>query len=186
MADTRRASVKEAARLLDTTEHAIRQRLYRGSLESEKDESGSVVVLLPEHLVGHTTDSQREGERDTQAEAAMSALVETLQDQNRILLEQLREANESNRENRRLLAALTQRIPEIEAPEPRRDDLSEPRESPQTASEEPYLTHAPPRPETPISDEAEPGAPYGTSRQEAEDSLHQRKRSWWREFLGME
>ena len=43
-----RASVKEAARLLDTSEHAVRQRLYRGSLESEKDERGNVVVLIPE------------------------------------------------------------------------------------------------------------------------------------------
>ena len=45
-----RASVKEAARLLDTSEHAVRQRLYRGSLESEKDERGNVVVLIPESL----------------------------------------------------------------------------------------------------------------------------------------
>src|ERR671916_2345018 len=112
MADVRRVSVKEAARLLDTTEHAIRQRLYRGSLESEKDERGSVVVLLPEHLVSDTADSQSEGEGDTQVEAAVSALVEALREQNRILHEQLREANESNRENRRLVAALTQRIPE--------------------------------------------------------------------------
>jgi hypothetical protein len=185
MADTRRVSVKEAARLLDTTEHAIRQRLYRGSLESEKDENGSVVVLLPEHLVGHTDDSQREDERGTQAEAAMSALVETLQDQNRILLEQLREANESNRENRRLLAALTQRIPELPAPHaPESETAPEARESPETAEEGPYSTHAPPKPERPISDEAEPGAPYGTSRQEAQDSLQ--PRSWWRRFFGLE
>jgi uncharacterized membrane protein YccC len=130
MADTRRVSVKEAARLLNTTEHAIRQRLYRGSLDSEKDESGSVFVLLPEHLVSHRADSQHEGEGDTQAEAAMFALVETLREQNSILLEQLREANESNRENRRLLAALTQRIPEIKAP-PERPGSSE------TVSEDP-------------------------------------------------
>jgi hypothetical protein len=169
MADTRRVSVKEAARLLDTTEHAIRQRLYRGSLDSEKDESGSVFVLLSEHLVSHTADSQHEGESDTQAEAAMFALVETLREQNSILLEQLREANESNRENRRLLAALTQRIPEIEAP-------PEAREASQTASDEPDSTHAPPKPESPI---------YGSSRQEAEDSL-QRRSSWWRRFFGLE
>jgi hypothetical protein len=143
MADVRRVSVKEAARLLDTTEHAIRQRLYRGSLESEKDESGSVVVLLPEHLVEDTADSQREAQsdtRDSEAESALlSALVETLREQNAVLLEQLREANESNRENRRIIAGLTQRIPELEASE----RPSETRESPETVSEEPYSTHAP-------------------------------------------
>src|SRR5215212_4058307 len=146
MADTRRrVSVKEAARLLDTTEHAIRQRLYRGSLESEKNEDGSVVVLLPEHLVSNMDDSQREGEGDTHAAAAMSALLEELRDKNRILEEQLREANESNRENRRLLAALTQRIPELEPPQ---DTASERRGSPETASEESDKGTEPPEPET--------------------------------------
>ena len=163
MADTRRVSVKEAARLLDTTEHAIRQRLYRGSLESEKDDTGSVVVILPERLVGNTADSQREGESDAQVEDAMSALVETLREQNRILLEQLREANESNRENRRLLAALTQRIPEIEAPQ---EATSDERESPERASEEPYSIHAPPEGQSPQ------GPPQ--------------RRSWWRVFFGLE
>ena len=140
MADIRRVSVKEAARLLDTTEHAIRQRLYRGSLKSEKNEDGSVVVLLPEHLASNMTDSHREGECDTHAEAAMFALVEELRDKNRILEEQLREANESNRENRRLLAALTQRIPELEPPQ---DPPSERRGSPETASEGPESTTTP-------------------------------------------
>ena len=140
MADIRRVSVKEAARLLDTTEHAIRQRLYRGSLKSEKNEDGSVVVLLPEHLASNMTDSHREGEGDTHAEAGMFALVEELRDKNRILEEQLREANESNRENRRLLAALTQRIPELEPPQ---DPPSERRGSPETASEGPESTTTP-------------------------------------------
>lgn len=59
-----------------------------------------------------------------------------------------------------------------------RQDLEALREvarSSETASEEPYSTHAPPKPERPI---------YGTSRQEAEDSLQ--PRSWWRRFFGME
>ena len=44
-----------------------------------------------------------------------------------MLREQLAEAHAANRENRRIIAALTQRIPELEAP-------SEPREAPVTAS----------------------------------------------------
>jgi len=59
-----------------------------------------------------------------------------------------------------------------------RDDLrrmleasSEASEAPETASEEPYSTHAPPE-------------GYGTSAQEAEESLH--PRSWWRRFFGFE
>jgi hypothetical protein len=181
MADTRhRVSVKEAARLLDTTEHAIRQRLYRGSLESEKNEDGSVVVLLPEHVASNRSDSQREGEGDTHAESAMFALLGELRDKNRILEEQLREANESNRENRRLLAALTQRIPELEPPQ---DTPSERRSSLETASES--LTGS--REEWRLGHE---GETYGTSAQEAEDSIQrdslQRRSSWWRRFFGFE
>jgi len=56
--------------------------------------------------------------------------------------------------------SLMQRIPELEAP-------SEKQDSPTTASEEPYMTHAPPVPETPVPDA-------------------QRKRSWWRAFFGLE
>jgi len=161
MADTRRrVSVKEAARLLDTTEHAIRQRLYRGSLEAEKNEDGTVVVLLPERLVSNTTDSQREGEGDTRVEAAMSALLQELRDKNRILEEQLREANESNRENRRLLAALTQRIPELEPPQ---GTTSEAREGVSNAQE---------------GTEEGPG----THTQQNQTSTP----SWWRRFFGLE
>ena len=161
----RRVSVKEAARLLATTEHAIRQRLYRGSFEAEKDERGNVTVLVPEHLVethGEVHgDTQREEHRDTQTEDAMFALLEELRDKNRILEEQLREANESNRENRRLLAALTQRIPELESPQ---DTSSERRGSSETASEE---------------------SPKGTARAEQEEPFRERP-SFWRRFFGFE
>ena len=60
--------------------------------------------------------------------------------------------------------------------------LREARESSQTVPEDPYLTHAPPTPEHPESLEH---TLYGTSRQEAEDSL-QRRSSWWRRFFGFE
>jgi cell shape-determining protein MreC len=107
----RRVSAKEAAVLLGTTEHAIRQRLHRGTLKAEKDERGSVTVLVPESLVVNPGDSRVSPEES----GSYSALVEALREQIRILEEQLREANESNRENRRIIAGLTQRIPEIQA-----------------------------------------------------------------------
>lgn len=59
------------------------------------------------------------------------------------LQDRIRSLEEANRENRRIIAALTQRIPEIEAPrepsgarEPR-DPLSEPPASPTAATEQP-------------------------------------------------
>ena len=70
--------------------------------------------------------------------------------------EQLREAHERDRENRRIIAALTQRIPEIEPP-------TEPRESPVTASEGVDRGTGP---ERPFAEEERP--------------------SWWRRFFGLE
>jgi hypothetical protein len=49
-------------------------------------------------------------------------------------------------------------------------------------AEDPYLTHAPPTPEHP---ESHGHTLYGTSAQEAEESLHRRS-SWWRRFFGFE
>ncbi len=69
-------------------------------------------------------------------------MVEALREQNRILEEQLREANESNRENRRIIAGLTQRIPQLEAPR-------EPRDGHETASEDMSQGVAPEREEEP-------------------------------------
>lgn len=111
----RRVSVKQAAGLLGTTEHAVRQRLHRGTLRTEKNEQGNVTVLVPETLIVSPGDSASDSPGDTREAGSESALVEALRDQNRILEEQLREANESNRENRRIIAGLTQRIPELEA-----------------------------------------------------------------------
>jgi hypothetical protein len=64
-----------------------------------------------------------------------------------------------------LVRSRTDSVPELE---PVRESSPESREAPQTVPEEPYSTHAPPTPETPVSGHQE------------------RKRSWWREFLGME
>ena len=149
-----RLTVPEAARVLGISEGAVRQRLQRGSLPHEKDEDGRVYVVLSrdndEQTYGHTPQDDR--------------IVEILESQNAFLRQQLEQEREANRENRRLLAAALERIPELEAP-------SAARESPETPAEEPYSTHAPPE-------------GYGTSPQEAEESLHQR--SWWRRFFGLE
>ncbi len=134
----RRVSVKEEAVLLGTTEHATRQRLHRGTLKAEKDERGSVTVLVPESLVVYPGDARVSPEES----GSYSALVEALREQIRILEEQLREANESNRENRRIIAGLTQRIPQLEAPR-------EPRDAHETASDDASMGVAPEREEEP-------------------------------------
>jgi hypothetical protein len=57
----------------------------------------------------------------------MRELVEVLRSQVEMLRVELDEAHAANRENRRIIAALTQRIPAVEAPAP-----PEPREEPKT------------------------------------------------------
>src|SRR5215213_3966737 len=94
---------------------------------------------------------------------------------------EIRRREEEHREEARrkdtIIAQLTQRIPELESP---REAPREARESPETASESPTTAR-----EWPLGDDQ--GETYGTSPQEAEESLHRpRKRSWWRAFFGLE
>jgi excisionase family DNA binding protein len=121
-----RLTVKEAAKRLNVSEAAIRQRIQRGSIAHEKDEeTNRVYVLISE-------DFDRLDEDETPYETSYEReLIDTLR-------EQLAAEREANRENRRIIAALASRIPEIEAP-------SEPREAPVTASEEPFNTHHAPQ-----------------------------------------
>jgi hypothetical protein len=133
MSDTsEKVTVPEAAQILNISEGAVRMRLNRGTLQSERDDNGRVVVLLrrdnTEHHEGETTP-----------------LVESLQDQISYLREQLDREREANRENRRLLAAALERIPAIEAPQ---DTSSDERESPVSASE--------PRSDSPGTQEEKP------------------------------
>jgi hypothetical protein len=92
--------VHDAARQLDISEDAVRMRIKRGTLASEKVEGRLYVYLTPEP----TTD--RTGE-----------LLEELRARVHSLEHQLTEEREANRENRRIIAALTSRIPAIEAPQ---------------------------------------------------------------------
>jgi hypothetical protein len=60
----------------------------------------------------------------------------------------VRALEEANRENRRIIAALTQRIPEIDPPQ---DSASEPREAPETAAEDVSGVRYPRRHRSPYS-----------------------------------
>ena len=158
-----RVSVAEAAVLLGLSENAVRSRLKRGTLRKEKAKDGTVLVVLgaggspnqPTNSTARPIDQSPTGQTDK------NDLVEALRDQVSFLRRELDEEREANRENRRIIAGLVQRVPELEA-------AAEPREASVLDSEEAYSTHAaPPDPETPVSSE-------------------QRKRSWWREFFGLE
>jgi hypothetical protein len=143
-----RFTVKEAAKRLNTSEAAIRQRIQRDSIAHEKDEdTGRVYIILDgteERLDGVDTDTEHSSERE---------LIDTLQ-------EQLKLERESSAELRRIIAALTTRIPEL----PPSNAESEPRESDLSASD----------------DTGNGATPSDRQYQEKHSS------SWWRRFFGFE
>ena len=144
----RRTTVAEAAEILGISAEAVRGRIRRRTLPVER-EGGAVYVLLEGEPQGRTTADQSRTTAD-QPDDRTDALIAELQDR-------VRSLEEANRENRRIIAALTSRIPAIEAPQ-------EARESPQTVEEEPQ--RAEPRPDAPSAQE-------GVER-----------RPWWRRIFG--
>jgi hypothetical protein len=143
----RRLTVKEAAKRLNTSEAAMRQRIQRGSIDHEKDEeTGRVFVILSEDDLG---DEPLNGDETKYETGYERELIDTLR-------EQLAAEREANRENRRIIAALASRIPEIEAP-------AEPRESPVSSSE---------------------ATDKGTAPLEQQEPIQ--RRSWWRTLFGLE
>ena len=114
----RRMPLREAADALGISKDAVRQRIRRDTLRSDKGEDGRVYVYLD----ASTDDVQaEEHDRDD--------LVDELRDRVRYLESQIEEERDARRRADTLLAQLMQRIPELEAP-------SEARESPQTVNEQ--------------------------------------------------
>src|SRR5215217_8642569 len=119
MADER-LTIREAAVRLEVSEGAIRKRIDRGTLRHDRDPDGRIHVYVDTGDTAGTTSGTTH---------ASSTLIFQMQQRIDSLERQLEEARERDRENRRLLAAALERIPpQLEAP-------SEPRESPETATE---------------------------------------------------
>src|SRR5829696_7363337 len=95
-------TVAEAAAVLGVSQDAVRKRIKRDSIRYEHAPNGRVYVYLDASQTARDTDQDRVQDRT-------DALIAELQDR-------VRSLEEANRENRRIIAALTQRIPEIEAP----------------------------------------------------------------------
>jgi hypothetical protein len=123
MAGTRRVSLREVSKILGVSLEDGRKRVKRGSLESDEDPDERVYVCLD--YWGDTSYPEPEVENSEKVE-----MVEELRDRVRFLERQLEQANERDRENRCIVAALTSRIPELEPPR-------EAPEAPETVEEEP-------------------------------------------------
>ncbi len=123
MDEGEKATIQEAARVLGISEGAVRKRVDRGTLQSEKGEDGRVYVRLPDWVDKPNSNVEVQ---------AYEALVDDLRGQVEYLREELRTERqryaEESRENRRIIAGLVQRVPELEAPR-------EPSEIPPSAGE---------------------------------------------------
>jgi hypothetical protein len=157
----RRVTVAEAALLLGLSEDAVRSRLKRGTLRRERGADGTVLVILgPDGSPDRppTKDDQLTTRQPTDQAALtlMQAHLDSLQKQVDHLQEQLAESHEANRENRRIIAGLVQRVPELE---PAREASPGPRESSASTSNDRENPHVAPE---------------------------EGRQSWWRRFFGFE
>jgi hypothetical protein len=141
----RRVHLSEAASLLGVSKDAVRMRVKRGTLRSEKGEDGRVYVWVNVNPDDDPNTVHPEPQVD-----AWRELIGELRDR-------VRSLEEANRENRRIIAALTQRIPELEAP-------SDERESPGTVEEE--------------RERAEPQSATRGTQEGAQ------RRPWWERWFG--
>jgi excisionase family DNA binding protein len=126
------ASIPEAARLLGISEEAVRGRIKRGTLESVKVGGRTHALLDADQtrLDDDRTDAGTPRESEFSAlTSALEARIESLERQQELLERQLDQANERDRENRRLLAAALERIPpQLEAPQTSEDAPGRPAE----------------------------------------------------------
>lgn len=114
-----RATLAEAAELLGISKGAVRQRVRRGTLRSDKGEDGRVYVYV-DPSVDDVRRHAMQGE---------GVLVEELRDRIRYLERQVEEERNARFRADELLARLMERV-QLEAPPP------DERESPQTVEAE--------------------------------------------------
>ncbi len=145
----RRLTVPEAADRLGITEAAVRGRIKRDTLRSYREE-GAVFVVLE----GDASAPNRDASSDEPSDQSQLITV---------LREQLQAEREANRENRRIIAGLVQRIPELVA-------SPEPRDAPETDAES--------------SDTPEPQSNTVGAQESARGAEETARRPWWLRWLG--
>jgi hypothetical protein len=140
---TLRVPVSEAAQLLGISAEAVRQRIKRGTLDTEKSVEGTVYVLLDASLADlNRNDSVRFGDRTGE----YGALISELRAHNATIREQLEAEREARRRADTIIAQLARAneeqartIRELEAPsEPPSDERGSPdtvEEAPERAAE---------------------------------------------------
>ena len=128
----RRVSVEDAARIFGISENAVRKRIERGTLESERD-GDTRYVLLYGDMTQHADDMSDGMPIDI---ALMQAHLDSLEDQIAFLRTELEARTEEARRKDSIIMSLTQRIPELEpAPRERPEAVSEDKREEQVPDE---------------------------------------------------
>jgi excisionase family DNA binding protein len=108
-----RLTVQEAAQRLGISQDAVRQRIRRGSMRHDKDDKGRVYVYL--NPTNTRPTPIHDAPRDTVYDASRSnQLVTELRNRIQFLETELADRKEESRRKDHIIAALTQRIPELE------------------------------------------------------------------------
>jgi hypothetical protein len=150
--------VSEAARILGISPEAVRARIQRGTLHREKGSDGTVYVRLDADQMRSYGDRSEDTTADESGD--QTRLVDSLEEQASFLRAELVTRNEELRRKDHIIAALTERIPELPAP------ASSSQEA--TGAPEAHLEGA------------------GRGDVPAEPQEPSQRRSWWREFFGSE
>jgi hypothetical protein len=153
----RRVTVREAAKLLGISPEAVRARIKRGTLRKDKGLDGTVFVRLDAEQTRSNGDRSSD---ESDVSADHMRLVATLEEQVSFLRAELVTRNEELRRKDHIIAALTERIPELEAP---RDPVAGGTERPVKIPEESSRGHPSTEPVHPVE-----------------------RPSWWRRFFGLE
>jgi hypothetical protein len=106
--------VSEAARILGISPEAARARIQRGTLPKEKGSYGTVYVRLDADQMRSYGDRSEDTTADESGD--QTRFVASLEEQVSLLRAELVTRNEELRRKDHIIAALTERIPELPAP----------------------------------------------------------------------
>jgi hypothetical protein len=101
-----RLTVAQAATRLGVTQDAIRKRISRNTIDYDQDPDGRIHVYVDSSKIG----------QDKSSDASTEKLVEVQHQEIEFLRRQLETRTEEIRRRDSIIAGLTQRIPELEAP----------------------------------------------------------------------
>jgi hypothetical protein len=159
-----RITVAEAARRLGISEAGVRKRIQRGQIPYERGDDRRVWVWISPGEVRHAEDRDTPDQSRDRDKMYRDEQLEDLRDQVRYLRDQLDQERDANRENRRIIAALTSRIPEL--PPPAQEEEPPPQEEPYAGTREYAVSEAEPTPQpgrvgpqTPLEGAQEPSEP---------------------------